>query len=226
MKYIFLHIGKTAGTSFRYFLIQNIPKAFHGYDALPELPLHPDKVSNDVIKRFTPLFEHYDCFSAHIGYGLHQYLPENTPYTYLTVLREPVARTLSTYRYGIQRGWIDPGQDILSWLDESRSYLEYQLDYLAGAYYVDSPSQEKAEKALERLTLDSFVYGFSDDLDGFIDICCQRFESFQPYKERLNETVVQADFTDVELNELAQMLEVERTFYDQAKALYRQKYIC
>jgi hypothetical protein len=92
---IFLHIHKTAGTSLKHLLTRLYPRDttllmdqryFRLQDALDELAgLEPAGL------------ERIDCLIGHVAYGVHRLLPR--PPAYITMLREPVARTLSHYQF-------------------------------------------------------------------------------------------------------------------------------
>ena len=227
-----MHIGKTAGISFRYFLRENIPNIFFCHAPPPEskavslqrLPLEPNRIHDDLIQAAAPFFDFYDGFCAHVPYGLHQYLPKDEPYTYLTLIREPVERTISAFKYNTQQGWVDPEQDILSWLNDNPGYLDYQLSYLTGPVYQGSPATEKVEIALSRLEQDQVVYGFSDNFNEYIEICCKKFKGFSPVDVVLNKTKVRKTIGSEERAELRSLLAPEIDFYDRAKSLYFEKY--
>ncbi len=86
--YVFLHIGKTAGTSLRQALIRHFPKdsvcplVFHGQIAA---------LSDEEKSR-------YQLFSAHIGFDMARSLCGDEPHIF-TMLRDPVDRVLSLYYY-------------------------------------------------------------------------------------------------------------------------------
>lgn len=95
---IFVHIPKTAGTTLRHiiqyqFQPNNIfefyrlkRKPHKGIDEFNSLP----EAQKKAIK----------FISGHRGFGLHEFLlPPHTPYTYITILREPVERVLSYYYF-------------------------------------------------------------------------------------------------------------------------------
>ena len=89
---LFLHVPKTAGTTFRgilnrvynedqtHELYGNIPKAIADFKALPEGQR-----------------QQITCLRGHVPFGLHVHLPGNV--TYVTFLRDPVERVISHYYY-------------------------------------------------------------------------------------------------------------------------------
>ncbi|MFN2161645.1 MAG: sulfotransferase family 2 domain-containing protein [Candidatus Promineifilaceae bacterium] len=90
---IFLHVPKTAGTTLNRIIdthynplrIYSIPGAFRDWS----------------IEKFKRLPEsrrlRIQVLRGHMGFGLHRYFPQQSKY--LTILREPVSRILSSYHY-------------------------------------------------------------------------------------------------------------------------------
>src|SRR5438552_56568 len=89
---LFLHIPKTAGKTFRSTLSVNYPRR--------------ETIHLDILDR--PLDKEMEAIPAearararlvwgHMPYGVHAYVPRTCEY--VTVLREPVARAVSTYKY-------------------------------------------------------------------------------------------------------------------------------
>lgn len=87
---IFLHIPKAAGTTLKHVLQRQYLKEerldLHGVSSLEKL----DKLS-DGEKRSLKLIQ------GHFPFGVHEMLPQ--PSTYITMLRDPVKRVISTYFY-------------------------------------------------------------------------------------------------------------------------------
>ncbi len=93
---LFMHIAKTAGTAFREAIEENYkqseiaylypdPPGFL-YENLGLLPLEQRRAFRLVI--------------GHFQYGVHDFLPQ--PWTYITIVREPVSRIISHYRYALE----------------------------------------------------------------------------------------------------------------------------
>ena len=94
---IFLHIPKTAGTTLRSIIEDNFP-ADQSYFLYIGNALHPG------MEQFSALTEEdkrkIKIFSGHFHFGFHRHLPQ--PCKYITVLREPVDRTVSLYHHLLQ----------------------------------------------------------------------------------------------------------------------------
>ena len=70
---------------------------------------------------------------SHIGFGFHERLPGSRRYRHFTFLRDPVERVLSHYYFQIQRGQLDPGTSLETFVrdDLSRS-CNVQTAFLGG----------------------------------------------------------------------------------------------
>jgi hypothetical protein len=87
---IFLHIPKAAGTT----LLQVIHNQYPPKDCFE---FGSDAISSvDAFKAMSAKKkQQIKMLSGHMGFGLHQFMPQST--TYITILREPVARVVSYY---------------------------------------------------------------------------------------------------------------------------------
>ncbi len=90
---LFMHIAKTAGTAFREAMIKNYKQSEIAY-------LYPDPpgfLTGDL--GLLPLEQRrsFRLVVGHFQYGIHQFLPQQC--TYITIVRDPVSRVVSQYRY-------------------------------------------------------------------------------------------------------------------------------
>ncbi len=94
---IFLHIPKTAGTTLNRIIERQ-------YNPLSIFTLDPYRI-RATAERFKTLSEErrrrIRVVRGHLYYGLHEFLPQGA--TYITMLREPVARFLSSYYFILRR---------------------------------------------------------------------------------------------------------------------------
>lgn len=93
MRYFFIHIPKTAGTSFRNLLYSNLEerKIVSAYMG--------DRVFNDLIQN-PQKYRHKQYFIGHFNYGLHRILGfDAKECRYITFLRHPVERVISLYKH-------------------------------------------------------------------------------------------------------------------------------
>ena len=93
---LFMHIPKTAGTTFREAIIEN-----YKYSQVAYLYPHPPGllISN---LGLLPLEQraNFRLVMGHFQYGIHEFLPQD--YTYVTIVRNPVERVISHYHYMLQ----------------------------------------------------------------------------------------------------------------------------
>src|SRR5438874_7520968 len=115
---IFLHIPKTAGTSFNYALRWE-------YWLRPCYWVQP--LDFDAIK-FKKLPESdrakLSLVHGHMRFGLHEYLPQAS--TYVTFLRRPVERIVSYWKYAQREGTAHPESE-LWWLQAARTMTLEEL---------------------------------------------------------------------------------------------------
>lgn len=222
MKYIFVHIGKTAGTSFRSFLQTNIPKAYFGYSKLWYLT---DVRDTQKFLESEPngmeVFKHFNLFSEHFQYGLHPYLGTKD-YQYITMFREPISRTISAYKYANDRGWINDKVNIIDWFHDNGSQKYYQLHHVCGLPE-DTPYELKLDIALKNIKDDKFLFGFTNKYDEFIDLCCD-INKWKPQYRITNTTKTKKNISNEDKEKLKELLEVEIAFYDKAVEIYNEKY--
>ena len=228
MKYIFIHIGKTAGTSFRTFLESNVSRPYWGYAKTYVLTHEDLDIRNpskfiELEPKGHTVFEHFDLFSEHAPWGLHRYL-KTKDYQYIAMLREPVSRTISAYRYAIDRGWITGDKNIIDWFHtkENRDKEHYQLNYCSGVP-IDAPSEVKLDKALSNLKDDKFLFGLTNRYDEFIDICCG-INNWKPQYRTTNVTKTNKEIATEDREKLKELLADEIMFYDEAVKIYNEKY--
>lgn len=97
---IFLHIGKTAGWTLRQILYRNVPS-----DLVMRVRPPADRprgfLNEEPLRAFASLPQDERArprlIVSHMIFGIHASVPRSS--TYITLLREPVARTISQYRH-------------------------------------------------------------------------------------------------------------------------------
>lgn len=224
---IFLHIPKTGGLTFtqiasqnyeRKFIYEfrgNIEEAIHKFKQLP-----PRKLKK--IKFLT----------GHFSFGIHEYLPN--PAIYITLLREPIERVISSYFYVRST----PTHPLYQKLIETHSFEEFleihnwfnnrQVIMLSGETKIanEECSTEMLNKAKSNLEKNFQIFGMTEKFDCF-PILCHQYLGWQSIfyqkvnvtnKRLLKEEVSQKALTTIEKKNA---LDIE--LYDYAKEKFAQR---
>jgi hypothetical protein len=176
---IHLHIPKNAGTSLSRMMKMKLgfwPPAnlvHHGTVLGYYYMKHADRVER--LRGLTPQGARRLRFvEAHGGFGLHEFIPR--PCTYVTVLRQPLDRTVSSFYFQRQEGLIKPDLPIERWIYEDHPHRVWYADnaqvrYLAGerGEIVDVPNGQctaaMLERAKQRLAKEFLLFGLSERFD-------------------------------------------------------------
>lgn len=168
---IHLHIPKNAGTSLSRaiklkMLGRNPLNWLHHDDVLGKYNVHPWDRRYDLIRNNPATARRIRFFEAHAGFGMHELLPE--PHAYLTVIREPVDRTLSIYHYLAQTGERDPNDTLRQFIEHPEPVGRVwhtdnaQVRYLAGEHgIIDARPREDCDQAM----LDKAINRLRHDID-------------------------------------------------------------
>jgi hypothetical protein len=92
-----MHIAKTAGTAFREAIVENYKRSEVAY-------LYPDPPG--LLSDNLALLTLDQCASlrlviGHFQYGIHRFFPQQS--SYVTIVRDPVARLISQFRYSLEQ---------------------------------------------------------------------------------------------------------------------------
>jgi hypothetical protein len=184
---IFLHIPKTAGTN-----VDNIAKAFSvmtnnlHYQRLT-VPRTPGCLPVQIIEgwiggwqqlvlnpHLLDILPESFFLTGHFPYGLHQYFGSSAKY--VTLVRNPLERELSTANFSYQRGYIQ-AEDFTSYLlDQMLDNPQVRL--IAGREAMEGPcTEETFNTAMRNIEHDFLLAAPSDDVDTFL----QLLASFQKW---------------------------------------------
>ncbi len=94
---LFMHIAKTAGTAFREAIVENYKRSEVAYI----YPDPPGLLSDNLALLTLEQCANLHLVIGHFQYGIHQFFPQRS--TYVTIVRDPVARVISQYRYSLER---------------------------------------------------------------------------------------------------------------------------
>lgn len=164
---IFLHIPKTAGTTLHAIIRQQ-------YAPTEWLHLIGNPHIEPALEAFKTMPPHQKArlrlLSGHFEYGIHQWLPQ--PAVYFTLLRHPVARVLSYYRF-ILRTPDHPRHDEMTRRGTTVAQFvrhilsdNNQTRFIAGAWLSGGPvSTPTLEKAKRHIQQDFAVVGLTERFD-------------------------------------------------------------
>jgi hypothetical protein len=189
---IFLHVPKTAGTTLNRIIEWQ-------YDPRLIFTIDPHRI-RATAERFKTLPEErrrrLRCVRGHLTYGVHEYLPQGA--TYITMLRDPIARFFSTY-YFILRRPLHPlhrklkskGVGIEDFLRLTAQRQNMQTMMIAGGPFVEPCNEQMFEKAKENLTKSFRVVGISERFQDSLILIASSFGWTIPYYE--NRKVAKGD---------------------------------
>lgn len=161
---IYLHIPKTAGTTLRMILDRE-------YDADQRLHIEGLYTNEDYANVYGPAyFDKVSVISGHQYFGLHKYINEEC--TYITMLRDPIERVLSTYRHTVRIGSQDMGWLQLLTTHEQGSNLQTKM--LAGG-------EVNLDLAIDNLNSSFAAVGISEMFDESILLMKRKLSWSMPY---------------------------------------------
>lgn len=173
---IFLHIPKVGGTNISY-----ITEAYEGLNTKRfSIPRHnnisPTLITENWIGSmhnlenncYNDLCNQYNVISGHFPYGVHEFLSKK--FRYITLVRHPIERELSSLNFDYQRGYIKNKTN-------AKNYILYnmldnpQTRMLAGKKYMSGVCDINTLKiAKNNLDKHFMIAGVTDDTDTFIQV--------------------------------------------------------
>ena len=163
---VVIHIPKTAGTSLRKIIKNN-------YDARELFFVYDNHPKHHSLKELRNLnkteIDKLKIIMGHFPFKRSLFLSENS--RFLTVLREPVERTVSYYHHVMtyNNGWKGNKASLLDYLDNSgdQQMVNHQTRVLSG---MDDPITEKhVEQAIKNMDKYFLHVGISENFSGFVN---------------------------------------------------------
>jgi Galactose-3-O-sulfotransferase len=224
---IFLHIPKTGGTTFCKILQRKYaPKetrTFNGDRHHAEIERFVNSVESERSK--------YRLIQGHLHFGLHEFVPGDS--TYVTCLREPIARALSFYSHVrtrsdhyLHRRLIDERLDLKGLLNQhgTPELFNHQTRMIAGRGKNSNSEVDRStlERAKENLVTKFCFVGLTEQFDASLILLSRMFGWNAPLYIKRNVTsrkidpesvdaetsrlLRQANALDLELHEFARTL--------------------
>lgn len=219
--YYFLHIPKTAGTTFRYVI----------YDSFDQHAIYPNYYEllfkqrsryigwgkfNEREQEIFPKSKKW--LIGHFAYAPLRYYKDKPPVT-LSFLRDPVKRVMSTiiFHQDITRRY--EGLTVDEILDK---HLEVEGSLQARSFGY-RPQRDNLDRALKNLEKIEFV-GISEQFDRSLQLCNHTFNwNLQHDKPRNVGKYKPSIFTDEQMARIEAGVEIDQIIYNHALKLFEQR---
>jgi hypothetical protein len=222
---IFLHIGRTAGTTLNYVLDGQYPRR-----RIYQVDSH--RLSESIAEfRDLPADRRraMRVLRGHVSFGIHEAIPG--PSTYITLLRDPIERIISHYQYVRER----PHRLSARVIDEEMTLEDYvrsgisvelndwQTRVLAGA--TESPfgatGREMLDQALANVDEHFSVVGLSERFEEAVVMLKRSFGWRRAYYTKLNATrerPSRSDVPDGALRAIQELNALDIELYERARS--------
>jgi hypothetical protein len=220
---IFLHIPKTAGTT----LNRIIEWQYNPFSIFTMDPYRIRATAERLEKLPEQRRRRLRVVRGHLYYGVHKFLPQGA--TYITMLREPVARFLSSY-YFIQRRPLHPmhrkvttervGVEDFIRLTPHRQNLQCRL--IAGIKSEGKCDERNLDQAKENLMKSFSVVGICERFEESLVVIAKSFNWKIPFYEnrKVSKTRPQVELSAIEMIREHNRLDLE--LYEFGKNLFQE----
>jgi hypothetical protein len=229
---IFIHVPKAGGTTINNFLMKN-----YKYRADSQgTNFFPRYFPTEFVSLVDPPFTDSDrlrpvFFTGHIGLDNEIFQRMPVRYAVATILREPVSRIISHYRFNssvpsiFQSAIVDEGLDVIEYFERFRSAIPLQYEYFTTKAEKTSPDRQgQVATALLNLESKVSVFGIQEDFDAFVVLLAKLLGLPNVNFVRLNRTQsVPVTVTTKQAEKLRDLLALDIAFYKAAAKLYRQR---
>lgn len=151
---------------------------------------------------------------GHMAWASHELLPRNTPYGYVTLLRDPFDHFRSFYRWVLQAAYRHPGSP--------RDYLK---NTYGRNYFVRQLGQGSLDRAKEILSNHYEVFGVSEKFPEFLELVAERFSFSKMTYRFCNRNLVKDlyEWEDIR-EEFLELCSLDYQLYEWVKKVFDEKF--
>lgn len=227
---IFLHIHKTGGRT----LEKIIEKQYKSSETLSTDNLKWREAKEDLRQLDSSYLEQIKLLKGHMYFGLHEELSQ--PFTYITMLRNPIERVLSLYFFirdepknPQHKTLIENNMNLEKFLESgiAKTAENGQTRVLSGIQAEDKPcSQEMLDLAKENLSKYFTVVGLTERFDDTLILLKQAFGYRIPVYKTINKNkkrLPRRAISDQEIQKIRDLNRFDIELYEYAEKLFQEK---
>ncbi len=262
IRLFFMHLGKCAGTSTFEAMRIAMQTGWEGLIDTHEpirkaIAIHNTDDLDVILPRFHEyrinlainyMAKGYPLVSGHVPYCKSAFAPYRDKYNFVTVLRDPVKRVISSFMYGKGRGLnyapagagesFSPSEELEYFLSSARGKFETnQYTAFFGGFHTSQSFENNVEQAKQNVD-DFHLIGFTDSLPYFAEQCHSilglklEFASLRTTKEVLDTNLSNEEkssfhqlFTDEVKQRIADMSQGDYEIYNYARQRFSSKLV-
>jgi hypothetical protein len=211
--WLFMHIPKTAGTSFR----QIVKRQYRASGGAIEV-YDPQEVLTG------PAHRHAPAYIGHFRYGFHHFFPDNC--RYVGFMREPVSHAWSHYHFLIEMGKLPAEVNSFERFLQHKYGYNLQLRFISGVEHIHNTEEQALELARENLLHHFTLLVPMEQFDQALLLMHQILDwPRSPVYHRANERPNKPKITEEERALAQSILKHEITLYQDVKARFETHWL-